>query len=462
MRLSWAKHSLQSAYPVATLIAIFLGLASIVSGVFGIYLISFFLLFIVFVSNLPVFLPLLLATRSSLDITTNFAFYLGPLKFNPAAVLALLLCGGGILYLSMRLLKGRLHIDRISKVFLFWLILLIPWVFVSINNLGYRGMIGIREWTRLFTLFIIYLLVFNTVNKANFKKYITLLFLSLLGPLIVSIYQITTGSWGISSGGIKRVSGTIAHPIALSFYLILFISLTFWKIKTSKKRNIWFFLLLLLLLIFFFTFSWTGIVMLAVLLLLFFFKERKIQKYVSLILIVFVLFAVSSGQMRLRFQRLVQGNILESIQTEKSVNTLTWRVLCWKQLLSRWKEKPLVGYGLATGELINPWKGHSPHSDLVRYLVELGIIGFSAYLFFIFSVGRRIYIMYKQTKDRDLRIFLFSVFVAFLCWQIASTVGNAITMTTFQFYFWAILGISSKMFFLENVQRRKEDFGHAL
>lgn len=330
MRLSWPKHSLQAAYPVATLAAIFLGLASIVSGVFGIYLISFFLLFIVFVSNLPVFLPLLLATRSSLDITTNFAFYLGPLKFNPAAVLALLLCGGGILYLSMALLKGRLHIDRISKVFLFWLILLIPWVFVSINNLGYRGMIGIREWTRLFTLFIIYLLVFNAVNKANFRKYITLLFLSLLGPLIVSIYQITTGSWGISSGGIKRVSGTIAHPIALSFYLILFISLTFWKIKCSKKRNIWFFLLLLLLSIFFFTFSWTGIVMLAVLLLLFFFKERKVQKYVSLILIVFVLFAVSSGQMQLRFQRLMQGNILESIQTEKSVNSLTWRVLCWK------------------------------------------------------------------------------------------------------------------------------------
>lgn len=462
MRLSWLRGILQSAYPIATLAAVLLGLASIASGVFGIYLISFFLLFIVFISNLPVFLPLLLATRSSLDITTNFAFYLGPLKFNPAAVLALLLCGGGILYLSMRLLKGRLHIDRISKVFLFWLILLIPWVFLSINNLGYRGLIGIREWMRLFTLFIVYLLVFNTVNKANFKKYITLLFLSLLGPLVVSIHQITTGSWSMSSGGIRRVSGTIAHPIALSFYLVLFISLTFWKIKTSKKRNIWFFSLLVLLSIFFFTFSWTGIVMLAVLLLLFFFKERKVRKYVSLILIVFIVFAVSSGQMQLRFQRLVQGNILESIQTGKSINSFTWRVLCWKQLLSKWKEKPLIGYGLATGELINPWKGRSPHSDLVRYLVELGILGFSAYLFFIFSVGKRIYTMYKRTKDRNLRTFLFSIFVAFLCWQIASLVGNAITMTTFQFYFWAVLGISSKMFSLENMRRREEAFGHTL
>ncbi len=436
------------------LIGIFIGYLSCFMNKLLFSLISFCIVFVIFISNLSIFLPLLLMLRSSLDITTNIAFHLGPMKLNSAGFLALLIAFAGLLYLLMRFVKKKLFLDTISKIWIFWLISLIPWVFLSLGNLGTRGIIGLRDWVRLFSIFVIYFLVFNIVNPKNYKRYIKYLFLSLILPMGVAYYQLITHS-GPLSGGIRRVYGTMAHPIHLGLYLVLFISLTFWKIKNSNKKKYWVALLILEIFILLFTFSWVAYIMFGVMIFFVFYKEKRLRIPLAVLIIVSLLLLSRNESFQYRFNRLIQTNISKTVKEGVSVNSFTWRILNWKQLLGKWREKPLLGYGFMTSELINPFTGFSPHSDFIRYLVELGVIGFSIYIIFIFVLGKKIYLLYKRANDPMLKSLLFFIFIPFLAWQIGSASDNFITSTTFQFYFWSFLGIASKMSVLEEISRNE-------
>ncbi|MBI4161913.1 MAG: O-antigen ligase family protein [Acidobacteria bacterium] len=172
-------------------------------------------------------------------------------------------------------------------------------------------------------------------------------------------------------------------------------------------------------------------------------SQRRIRSYgVLVVLCALVLFCASDyGQSRLASLRstpaLSEVTVLGAVP-----NSFAWRLYHWKLLVAEWAERPLLGYGLHTsGSRVSPW-GADAHNDYLRYLVETGVVGSLFYLALLGSVGTSLYRRVRGRRpagtDRGLAFVAFSVFCA---WLVGSLAGNFITATSFQYGFWALLGV---------------------
>jgi hypothetical protein len=199
----------------------------------------------------------LIVVRSSIDIFTDLGFYIGPFYFNLPSLLSIVIIGTGILYV---LFIGKVKINGVGNFFAFWILSLLPFVFISIYNFGYIGADAVKEYIRLLTLFLVFLLSYNLTDKDNIEIILNYLFFALIIPSTVAIYQLVTGA-GLNDRGIYRVYGTLAHPNTYAYFLVLFIGLTYFKLKSGKFK-IWLILLLLIeVVLLITTFSFSGYIM---------------------------------------------------------------------------------------------------------------------------------------------------------------------------------------------------------
>jgi len=128
------------------------------------------------------------------------------------------------------------------------------------------------------------------------------------------------------------------------------------------------------------------------------------------------------------------------VNDEIVTNSFAWRIVNWKILFEKWTNKPFLGYGLNTSRVINPWHMSAAHNDYLRFLVELGLIGFSIYLCFLARIGFLIRDRLRFCDNEEQRYLIMLVGIVYISWIIGSSVGNFIMALTFQFYFWSIIG----------------------
>lgn len=205
----------------------------------------------------------LLVLRSSLDV---FSAQQIPAAF-AIGVDALTL-----LYVIVMILTGRaVYTDKFWWIFAGWVMLQGLWVILlPLGGLGLDASVlpvGIREWIRLFSWLMIYLLVMQLKDQFPPKKIISCLFLSLIPPLTAALMQmflpsllpsILSANVPSVDGGIQsslvseesRIRGTLGVANTFATYLLLFIGLTWWKLNQVQRRWPW--VLLLSLLAFFF------------------------------------------------------------------------------------------------------------------------------------------------------------------------------------------------------------------
>ena len=400
---------------------------------------------------IPAIVIIFLIARSGLDIFKDIAVYVGPLKINIVSALSLLMIILTAVYCFIVRVRFKkdFYFDKVSKAFLIWIITLLPWVLLSIVNYGTNGVVSVREWVRLFSVIVVYLVVFNLSRTTTYEKIINLLFLSLIIPLGVSFYQVILGK-GKVIAGILRIPGSFVHPNPFAFYLVIFIGLTFWKFRFSKKKMPWFLLLLIESWMLITTFSLSGVVMLGVLTVIMIIGEKTKHRLVLMFFLigfVLVFLFTKTGQMRIA-EQLATGKIGEIVETGRVYSSLDWRILNWHLLLSQWVKTPWVGYGLHTSIFINPMKlsaglGAGPHNDYLLFLVELGIIGFSLFLIFLFVIIRETLQFYKQASESKEKSLSLVVLACYICWLVGSLTDNLITATAFQYYLWSLLAIVS-------------------
>jgi len=376
------------------------------------------------------------------------------MNFNIPSIVGILILIGGVPYIFIKakknvFIKAKINAHKISAVFGLWLLILVPFIFISINNFGTKGFFAFREWIRLLTLFMIFLLSYQLSKKSNFQKFLNLPFLSLGLPLSVGIHQLITHG-GLTIKGIHRIYGTIAHPNSFALYIVLFIGLTYWKLRTTN-RKLWGFLLLVELGVLIMTISFGGYIMFGILFLFLLLKQKIKQKIIIIFLMtLFLLIIFHIPSVQTKIEEIKSINIIRTMEEKEVVDSFTWRIVNWYNLLSIWKERPLLGYGLQATSIINPWKtpseeiGYAPHNDFIRYLVETGIVGLTFYIIFIVSIGYYLFRAYKVCKDSEIKSLLYIILGVFIAWQTGSLVDNFITSTTFQFYFWSYLGTTLK------------------
>lgn len=395
-----------------------------------------------------VIIPFLLIIRSSLDIFTDIGFYIGPMLINIPSITSLFLFFGGGLYLLFNMaVRKEMILDRMGKVFFFWLVALLFWVITAYINFGIDGLIALREWIRLASLFMIYVLVYYLTVRIGYKRVINYMFWALPIPLIVGIYQILTKSV-LQVQGINRIYGTLAHPNVLALFLVLFIGLTVWKIRFGKMRLFWLMLLVAQIFALINTFSIGGIVMFLVMSTILILKTLKIRNRLLIFILIFVVLAVFSlsehGKQRLEeIQR--TGDVVKIMETGRMFGegSMAWRALNWHLFIKEWKDKPLLGYGLSTtGELVSPMK-NIPHNDYLRFLVETGLVGLLLFLFVLLTLGKEIWRLYLTSfaQSAEFSYLVLIGFSIYAAWVVGSFADNFITATGFQYYFWALLGV---------------------
>ncbi len=390
------------------------------------------------------YLPTTLAiigTRSSLDAFTETGFELAGMRFNTAAAAALFVLLTAVLHMIHAWATGRTRrLSNLERAFGYWLAFLAVYVGIGAVHYGDWG-VGVREWIRLASIGSVLYLSTTFAFEGHSSQLYYAMFLSLVAPLIVALWQLATGSVPLL-GGIPRVNGTFFHATTFAVYLFFFACLTLWKAMTSSYWGWWLALLPVELGVLISTYALTALVLVAAVGGYMALRLRGRQRVLTLVAITFIaLTFVFSRMGSTRVEELRHsGSIRQVIESNRSTNSLTWRIWHWWLLWQRSRNYRWIGTGLGT---IQPYVSpihYDPHSDFLRMFVETGPLGGAAYaglLLMLFRTYR------SQAKPQLGGLSGLAPYArAGTLGLIATSVtDNMIAATALQYYVWCLAGI---------------------
>lgn len=372
-----------------------------------------------------------------------------------------------LVYVAMLLLsKQKIQLDGFWCFFAGWIALQGLWVILlPLGGLGLDASVlsmSIREWIRLFSWLMFYLLMMQFKNRLDPEKVISVLFLSLVAPLIAALLQIVCppsilppflvfeSGYSIEAG--SRVNGTLGHPNTFATFVLLFLGLALWKLGRSKKRHYWIALLIVIAFFLVNTNSLTGMIMLVAFMVFYFIPRfnaiNLIGGFCLLALIGFLFVSSDLGHERL--QSLYATPLLNpDIDLSRAIllqwedgNSFNWRIAQWTFLLQSWEKYPIWGYGLGTAIHLSVFDTGS-HNDYIRFLVEQGIVGFTLFITFIAAqLARLIQLLFSVSStsaQKDLCLVMLANFVAIL---VGMLTDNIMLHTTMFFYWWTLMAIA--------------------
>jgi O-antigen ligase len=407
----------------------------------------------------------LLVVRSSLDIFTTSGIP-STLKQIPATF-ALGLDALILLYVTVLLLTGRrVRTDKFWWVFAGWIALQGLWlILLALGGLGLDASFlpaSVREWVRLFSLLMVYLLVMQLIEKLTPEKIVSLLFLSLISPITVALMQIflpsvITQVIGDGDGGVvvsegARIYGTFGHPNSFAVYLLLFIGLTWWKLGYSKRRLPWLLLLGLLVFVLSTTKTLIALVMLFTFIIFMIAPKLSLANLIGGVLlfaVVIGLFVSSQlGQQRLAGianTPLLNPNIDISraiLLSQSDYNSFNWRLAQWDHLIHAWQQFPIFGYGLGLSNYVST-NNLLPHNDYIRALVEGGVVGLGILLIFFAAQIVRLVQLIRRTPSGSVQQQLCFILLAiFIATPIGMLSENIAICTAFYFYYWTAFAVA--------------------
>ncbi len=362
--------------------------------------------------------------------------------------------------------KQKIQLDGFWCLFAGWVALQGLWIILlPLGGLGLDASVlslSIREWIRMFSWLMFYLLIMQFKERLHPEKVISTMFLSLIIPLASALLQIVVppsilpsflvfeSGYSVEAG--SRINGTLGHPSTFATFVLLFMGLTLWKLGSSKQRHYWVVLLCILAFLLVSAKSLTGMVMLVVFVLAYLiprFNGINLIGGLCLLTVIGLLFFSSDlGQERL--QSLSGTPLLNpDIDWSRAIllqwrdgNSFNWRIAQWTFLLQSWEQYPIWGYGLGTAIHISIFDTGS-HNDYIRFLVEEGIVGFTIFIaFLVVQLARLIQILLSVSSTRlqkDLCLVMLANFVAIL---VGMLTDNVLLHTTMFFYWWTLMAIA--------------------
>jgi hypothetical protein len=314
-------------------------------------------------------------------------------------------------------------------------------------------------WFHLVAAFGAYFLGYFLFNTR--KKYLHILVAAILSaiiPLVVGIKQAFLQEFFFSNdSALPRIQATFWHPnklgsflfIIIVIYLIFYLSIKN-KQKVLKKKL--FFLTGFLPLIFLlgFTFSRTSWITLAFAIFLIAVIRRPLRKPAALLgSFVFLLALLVKG---------TRDRIFE-IFAWRSNNSILGRMEIWDIGFFQLGKRPWLGFGPGSfGETIKDARGSeegniSAHSDVVRFLIEGGVVGLVAYFLYFLSALAYAFLSFVRYPKSSKMIKLFGKkflvdfkllgFIPFLLFVSMVPISLMETSTLdfiYQFFAWIILG----------------------
>ena len=367
----------------------------------------------------------------------------------------------------MLLTGQRIITDKFWWFFAGWIGLQSMWLFLMFfGRLGLDSSYfpaSIREFIRLFSWLMVYLLVMQLKGKISSYWFINILMLSLIIPTSVALLQTflpdgvlppllvyaTDPELEVIGEG-SRVFGTLGHPNGLAKFLFLFIALTWWQLDRFGRR--WYWLLLMSILVFLLvaTQALFGIGMFGVFVLVRVSQQISLSRLIAggLLFAIFIGLFASTELGLERLNSISNTPLLNpDIGISQAIlmsdgNSFNWRIAQWTYLLQAWQQHPIFGYGLNGSSAIAPFYNYA-HNDYVRALVEGGIVGLISFL--IFQGGQLVHIigLYLRSNPNSDARRLHSILLAiFLSFSIGMSTDNTWSNTVVYFYWWSILAVA--------------------
>ena len=360
-----------------------------------------------------------------------------------------------LFYITVQLLaKQPFQLDGFGWFFAGWI--LIQGIWVILLPLGGLGVgsehlsIALREWIRISSWLMAYLLVFQMKGRLRPEQVVAGLLFALVIPISTAFLQMIVPGrllpWflavNVNQDGF-RINGTLGVANTFVTFLILFIGLTYWKISMVKNRLPWFVLLSVLVLCLVTTKVLIGIVMLVVLMAALVLPRLSFGNLIGatvLLAAMIGLFASTPYGLE-RLNSIAQTPLLNpNIDVSRAIllasydeNSFNWRIAQWSSLLGHWSRFPVLGYGLQTTNLFSPMFAWA-HNDYVRSLVEEGIVGLVLYLTF-FGVQLIRLLQRMQSPARSQRNFC-AVLAAFLLAAMVGMLTENVWSHTALFFYW--------------------------
>lgn len=242
--------------------------------------------------------------------------------------------------------------------------------------------------------FIVFFMMVNHVKSAEqIKRFVFFLLLTCLITALIGMLQIPGGG---------RVSapfeGQTGEPNTFGGYLLFMGAIAAGMLSTAEKtrtRHLLIGLIVAIIPPFLFTLSRSSyLAFIPALLVLGYLMKKRV------VVIGIILFALAVSPLFLPFQ--IKGRISYTFTQPKHRDQLqiggvrldtstSARITSWKEALVDWTRHPLLGYGV-TGY-------HFVDAQFPRVLVETGAVGFVAFIYLLYSIGRLSLLNFRKLKD---------------------------------------------------------------
>lgn len=386
---------------------------------------------------------IILLFRSSLDVLFQSS------KFDAGIGLGALINAFIILIAILFIIERPKMLNR--SVTSIWAAVLIV-AFIEIFNAP-ALVPAIRLYLAFFSYFAVFIIACYLIrSKQDFNSCINIVLLSSILPVLYSFFEIATGIGNYSHDAF-RIKSTFTHANIFAFYLVLMLSLIFYRIKigatqltSGYKLLIYLYIAILLILLILTKTRSAWIACYLMFAVYGMYLNRKMLIY--LILIPVVAFLVPD--VRERLLDLSSGN--EYIQYAR-LNSYAWRLLLWESGLN-WMEaiRYPFGYGLGSFSYYSPIffplegrKDWESHSLFVQWIFEAGIIGTTCLLWMFFKVIKTLHGGYVKEKTRT--VVLLTLVAQYLA---ISYSDNIMYYLSFNWYFWFIIGAGCAVAVLQN------------
>jgi hypothetical protein len=298
---------------------------------------------------------------------------------------------------------------------------------------------GLFYIMRYIEYFLLYVLVANHVHsKKQIKFFLTAFFITCALVSVYGILQIPSG---------KRVSapfeGEIGEPNTFGGYLLFILCLAIGLFLQNFSQKLKIYLAGLAILIvppFLYTLSRASYVGIIFSFIAFIILSKKkfvlISMMVTAIVIIIILrpeavFSRVKYTFQEREARLVK---IGSTYLDQSSSA---RVVGWKDSFRAWKKNPILGRGITGLGFID--------GQYIRTLPELGIVGFFAFLWLLWSILKHSVTSYKQMDDDLYKGLTLGFIAGFIGLVIHAITANTFIIIRIMEPFWFVAAIIMMM-----------------
>jgi len=319
--------------------------------------------------------------------------------------------------------------------------LLIPSVLLlsSIQGFYNWGEESLQEASRTLGILGLVLLTWRDVPGDNIDRFFKALKLISVANGILIICQFSFLGGGVFVSNVNKFSGfmTSANTAALLFGCYLISEAN--KLH-SRSRFPRFLAIQISFFGLFLTYSFGGFIFLIVgiYLTILVSKQNRFQNFLKFFLVliigVLIAFANSSGLRGKYFS--VLAPIFSN--TADSRSSVQWRFDAWKSFIPFFTESPIFGQGYGSTQNLNMAGRFLPHNELIRLLVEVGLLGTAILIIMYFVLIFRLRKIWRATGSPVSRYAM----VLTITWAVSALSENSFTYTVPQYVLALSIGFS--------------------